>query len=108
KPDNFMYKVGNNTFHIMANHMLLFYILDCLLIYFTGQDPAVSSNAVWTYTWLGYLCLGIIVPTYLGASLKSVRKEITLFANSRFPKALECCGKVAHCKIRFFFKKNAD
>lgn len=108
KPDNFMYKVGNNTFHIMANHMLLFYILDCLLIEFTGQDPSVPSSTIWTYTWMGYLFLGIIVPTYAGASLKSVRKEIDAFVSLHFPKALEFCDKIMNCKIRIFTRKKAD
>ena len=102
KPGNFMYKIGNNTFHIMANHMLVFYILDCALIAMTGQDPAISSNAVWTYTWMGYLFLGIIIPTYFGMFLKVQRGKIELFLSSRFPEILHRCNKIAEYKIKFF------
>lgn len=102
KPANFMYKIGNNTFHIMANHMLVFYILDCLLIELTGQDPSIPSNPVWTYTWLGYLFLGIIIPTYFGMFLKSRRKKLELFLSSHFPETLQRCNKIAEYKIKFF------
>lgn len=99
KPDNFMYKIGNNTFHIMANHMLIFYIFDNMLIALTGQDPAVASTTIWKYTWLAYLILGIVIPTYMGMSLKYLRKKLEKTFAERFPGIMSTCDKLAEYRL---------
>ena len=102
KPDNFMYKIGNNTFHIMANHMLIFYIFDSALISLTGQDPAVSSTTVWKYTWTAYLIMGVVIPTYMGMSFKYLRKKLETTFAERFPGVLSACDKLAEYKLKLF------
>lgn len=103
KPDNFVYKIGNNTFHIMANHMLVFYVFDSALTFMTGQDPAVASTTVWKYTWLAYLILGVIIPTYIGMSFKCLRKKLEKTLAEQFPGALSACDKIAEYKLKLFY-----
>jgi len=102
KPGNFMYKIGNNTFHIMANHMLIFYVFDSVLEKLTGQDPSVASSPIWKYTWLAYLILGIVLPTYMGMSFKYFRKKFEKTFADRFPRVLSACDKMAEYKLQLF------
>ena len=99
KPGNFMYKIGNNTFHIMANHMLVFYVFDSVLIALTGEDPAVASTTVWKYTWVAYLFMGIIIPTYMGMFFKYLRKRFGKILSEQFPGMLIACDKLAEYKL---------
>ncbi len=102
KPDNFMYKIGNNTFHIMANHMLVFYIFDTVLTTLSGQDPAVPANPIWKYTWLVYLIFGVIIPTCLGMLFKYLRKKAEKTLEKQFPILVRGCDKLAEYKLNLF------
>ena len=102
KPDNFMYKIGNNTFHIMANHMLVFYVFDSILEAISGQNPAVASSPIWKYTWLAYLVMGIVIPTYMGMLLKCLRKKFERTFAARFPGILNACDRLAEYKLQLF------
>lgn len=102
KPDNFMYKIGNNTFHIMANHMMIFFILDSIVERLTGQNAAVASSPIWNYTWLAYLVMGIVIPTYIGMLLKRLRKKFERTLAARFPGILNACDRLAEYKLQLF------
>lgn len=73
---NFLNKVGQNTYHIMANHLLVFNIITYSLLALKGIDFSIKNNAdiYWFYnpikTTYFYFIAGIIVTTYLGELIK--------------------------------------
>ena len=81
----FLHKIGQNTYHIMANHLLVFNIMTYLFLYIKGIPFDVKNNAdiYWFFcplktTYL-YFVVGIFVTTYAGEFFKFVkRKFVTL------------------------------
>lgn len=82
---SFLQKIGQNTYHIMANHLLVFNIVTYSILALKGIPFDVKNNAdiYWFYlplkTTYFYFVLGIVVTTYLGEFLKYLSK---VFNNS--------------------------
>ena len=80
-----MQKIGQNTYHIMANHLLVFNIITYLFLYFKGIPFDVKNNAdiYWFYnpikTTYFYFVTGIILTTYFGEFLKFLKRKILIF-----------------------------
>lgn len=76
----FLNKIGQNTYHIMANHLLVFNIITYSLLAFKGIDFSIKNNVdiYWFYnpikTTYFYFVFGIIVTTYFGEFLKYIKK----------------------------------
>ncbi|MBQ8635515.1 acyltransferase family protein [bacterium] len=75
----FLQKIGQNTLHILANHLLIFNILTYLFLHFKGISFDIKNNAdiYWFYfplktTYL-YFILGIILTTNIGEILKKIK-----------------------------------
>ncbi len=83
----FLQKIGQNTYHIMANHLLVFNIITYLFLAFKGISFDVKNNSdiYWFYfplkTTYFYFIAGIIVTTYLGEFLKFAKKKLLLVFN---------------------------
>lgn len=77
----FLNKIGQNTYHIMANHLLVFNIITYALLSLKGIDFAVKNNAdiYWFYfplkTTYFYFVIGIIVTTYIGEFFKFIKNK---------------------------------
>ena len=75
----FLNKIGQNTYHIMANHLLVFNIITYSLLAFKGIDFSIKNNVdiYWFYnpikTTYFYFVFGIIVTTYFGEFLKFLK-----------------------------------
>lgn len=72
-------KIGQNTYHIMANHIFVFNIITYSILAFKGIPFDIKNNAdiYWFYcplktTYL-YFIAGIIFTTYFGELLKYVK-----------------------------------
>lgn len=71
----FLQKIGQNTMHIMANHLLIFNIFTYSLLALTKTDFAIKNNAdvYWFYcplkTTYFYFVFGMIITTYIGELL---------------------------------------
>ena len=82
---SFLQKIGQNTYHIMANHLLVFNIITYLFLYFKGIPFDVKNNAdiYWFYnpikTTYFYFVTGIILTTYFGEFLKFLKRKILIF-----------------------------
>jgi fucose 4-O-acetylase-like acetyltransferase len=63
---SFLYRIGNNSYHIMANHLMIFFLLDSMFMANTGITPDLSTGYYTQHLWIAYLILAIIVPTYIG------------------------------------------
>lgn len=77
---NFLHKIGQNTYHIMANHLLVFNIITYSILAIKGIpfDIKNSADIYWFYcplkTTYFYFIIGIIVTTYLGEVIKRLEK----------------------------------
>lgn len=78
----FLHKIGQNTYHIMANHLFVFNFFTYLFLYLKGIPFDVKNNAdiYWFYfplkTTYFYFVFGIIITTYFGEFLKFLKKKI--------------------------------
>lgn len=78
----FLNKIGKNSYHIMANHLLVFNIITYSFLFIKGIDFAIKNNAdiYWFYfplkTTYFYFVIGIILTTYIGEALKCLKKLI--------------------------------
>ena len=79
----FINKIGQNTYHIMANHLLIFNIITYSILYMKGIPFDIKNNAdiYWFYNPLKftyfYFVIGILSTTYMGEFIKFVRKFYT-------------------------------
>lgn len=79
---SFLHKIGQNSYHIMANHLLVFNIMTYLFLVLKGIDFGIknSSDIYWFYfplkTTYFYFVVGIIITTYLGEFLKYLHELI--------------------------------
>lgn len=77
----FLGKIGQNTYHIMANHLLVFNIITYTILALKGIpfDIRNSHDIYWFYcplkTTYFYFVVGIIVTTYFGEFLKVVKRK---------------------------------
>ncbi len=77
---NFLNKIGQNSYHIMANHLLIFNIITYSLLYFKGIpfDIKNASDIYWFYcpikTTYFYFVAGVISTVYIGELLKFIRR----------------------------------
>lgn len=79
---SFIHKIGRNSYHIMANHLLIFNILTYMFLYIKGIpfDIKDNSDIYWFYfplktTYL-YFIVGIISTTYLGEFFKLIKRAV--------------------------------
>ena len=79
---NFLKKIGQNTYHIMANHLLVFNIITYLILLIKGVSFDVRHKELiyWIYAPLKlkyfYFVFGIIITTYFGEFLKFLKSKI--------------------------------
>lgn len=80
----FLQIVGQNSYHIMANHLLIFNIITYSILAIKGIDFSVKNNAdiYWFYcplkTTYFYFIVGIILTTYTGEFFKFINQKIRL------------------------------
>lgn len=78
----FINQIGQNTYHIMANHLLVFNIITYTMLYLKGIPFDIKNNAdiYWFYCPLKltyfYFVTGILSTTYLGVFLKFLKRKI--------------------------------
>ncbi len=78
----FLNKIGKNSYHIMANHLLIFNIITYLFLLIKGISFDIKNNAdiYWFYfplkTTYFYFIIGIISTTYLGEALRNTKNFI--------------------------------
>ena len=73
--DRVMGKIGSNTYHIMANHMLVFLVVDTAMTGGAGTDPNNPFNDLLPYIWWVYALAGIGIPTCVGIVSKYCKKR---------------------------------
>jgi len=81
KDNKFIYYVGQNTYHIMANHLLIMYFITAILMAVKGL-PVYIRNAhdiYWIYSPLKttylYFVVTIVASTYIGVFLKYLNNK---------------------------------
>lgn len=82
KPNDLLVKLGENSFHIMANHLFVFFIINYLFSKIfeinMGQINVWYSYELEKY-WFIYVVLGLLVPTYSAISFRKVKAFLELF-----------------------------
>lgn len=81
KDIKFVKLMGENTYHIMANHLLVMYVITAIFLKINGIPIAERANhdIYWIYnpvqtTYL-YFVLTMVVSTYIGVGLKFLKKK---------------------------------
>ncbi len=74
--------IGNNTYHIMANHVFVMFVITNILCYFNHISIDFSSDKIYTIfnpvqtTYL-YFIVVVLITTYLGKFQKSIYRNVT-------------------------------
>ncbi len=82
KDISFIKKIGQNSYHIMANHLLVFNIITYTMLFIKGIPFDIKNGAdiYWFYfplkTTYFYFVAGIILTVYTGELLKLIRKKL--------------------------------
>lgn len=80
--NSFLHKIGQNSYHIMANHLLVFNILTYSILALKGIPFDIKNNAdiYWFYfplkTTYFYFITGIITTTLIGEGLKFIKQRL--------------------------------
>lgn len=81
KDIKFVKLMGENTYHIMANHLLVMYVITAIFLKINGIPIAERANhdIYWIYnpvqtTYL-YFVLTMVISTYIGVGLKFLKKK---------------------------------
>ena len=81
----FIENMGSVTYHIMANHLFIMYIITAILMYINGIPISERANhdIYWIYnptqtTYL-YFVITMIATTYIGVGLKNLHNKILEF-----------------------------
>ena len=81
KDSKFFFYMGDTTYHIMANHLLVMYIITAIFLHINGIPIQVRANhdIYWIYnpiqtTYL-YFVLTMVISTYSGVALKQIKKK---------------------------------
>lgn len=88
KDVKFLKDMGNNTYHIMANHLLVMYIITAILLWINGIpiSERAEHNIYWIYnpvqTTYVYFILTIIFSTYIGVGLKALKRQLDKITTS--------------------------
>lgn len=84
KDVRFVRLMGENTYHIMANHLLVMYIITAVFMYINGIPISERANRdiYWIYnpvqtTYL-YFVITMVVSTYIGVGLKFLKSRMDL------------------------------
>ncbi len=82
KDNLFLKQVGQTTYHIMANHLLIMYIITAVFLYMNGIPITERANhdIYWIYnpvqtTYL-YFVLTMVISTYIGVGLKNIKAKL--------------------------------
>ena len=81
KDIKFLKDVGNNTYHIMANHTFIMYMITLVLCHLNKVHIDFSNNKIYTIfnpvqtTYL-YFVLVLIISTYIGVFQKYLYAKI--------------------------------
>lgn len=82
KDCKFIQQMGETTYHIMANHLLVFYVLTAIFMYINGVPFSEKANhdIYWIYdpvkTTYFYFVVTMVVTTYIGVAFKAIKKKI--------------------------------
>lgn len=82
KDSKFLNLMGENTYHIMANHLFVMYLLTAVFLYFNGIPMSEKANhdIYWIFnpiqTTYFYFVVTMVVCTYIGVGLKALKAKI--------------------------------
>lgn len=88
KNNKFIKQIGENTYHIMAVHIIIIYLISSFLIWFFKLPENIRGiNIYWIYspykTVYFYLLVTIVVSTFIGIWITLITKKIKkLFYNA--------------------------
>ncbi|MBU3091665.1 acyltransferase family protein [Clostridium sp. CF011] len=75
--NDILLSIGENSFHIMANHLFVFLIMNFIIVKVKAIDHNVLNSVWYAYRlekyWLVYVMAGILIPTYIAVFAKKSR-----------------------------------
>lgn len=82
KDNKFIYQMGQNTYHIMANHLFIMYLITVGILWIKGLpiDLKNSHDIYWIYSPLKttyfYFVATMIISVYVGVGLKAINRKL--------------------------------
>lgn len=89
KDVKFLQQMGKVTYHIMANHLLLMYLITLALFKFTGTPLSAKGDKIYSIfnpvqtTYL-YFVVVMLVTTYIGVFQQFVWRKLTTVISTKF------------------------
>ena len=87
KDIKFIKLIGENTYHIMANHLFVMYIITAVIFWINGIPISERNehNIYWIFnpvqnTYL-YFVLTMVITTYIGVVLKFIKNKLPIIKN---------------------------
>lgn len=83
KDNKFIYHIGQNTYHIMANHLFVFYLITVCLMSIKGIPISIKNeqDIYWFVSPLKtsyfYFVVAMIITTYTGVTLKAIKNYLS-------------------------------
>jgi fucose 4-O-acetylase-like acetyltransferase len=84
--NDILVKIGQNSLHILAFHLFIFFIVNLIWIKMTGKDISLLSNVFFRDNqkyWLLYVGSAVLVPTFGAMLWKVFWKKVTSFKSSK-------------------------
>lgn len=80
RSNKFVEQIGENTYHIMANHIFIIYLISNFFLWIKGIAIRPSNNIFWIYspnrTSYVYFVVVTIISTYIGVGISGINKKI--------------------------------
>lgn len=75
-----LYNIGDNTLHIMSNHLFVFFILNIFIVKIYNVDIINLNDVSYKFNidsfWPIYFFCGVLIPTYIPVIFKKVTKPL--------------------------------
>lgn len=74
-----LYNIGDNTLHIMSNHIFVFFIINLFIVKIYNIDLINLSDVSYKFNinsfWPIYFFSGVLMPTYIPVILKHIKRN---------------------------------
>ena len=79
KSKDLLVEIGNNSFHVMAGHIFVFFVFNYAVLKLTGGNMQNLGNIWFSYDnnrfWFAYVAGGVLIPTYLSLAVKKINNK---------------------------------
>jgi fucose 4-O-acetylase-like acetyltransferase len=87
-PNDFVYRIGENSYHIMSHHLLIFFVVNFIIVYYGGFDMSLLNDVGLGFEpdkfWFIYIIPGVLVPTLAALAIGKLKRAFDFKLSQRF------------------------